>query len=177
MQSQGVDVENDDDVAEEEDELNDRNSVPSIRVAEKEEEEDQKPAILMQEQQTTDESTINNVVTEDEAQQAYDAARELTLSEHRKELIYENFEPRPGLPRLAHGSSSANAKAVLPAHVIKKRDARQKYGKKSPRRPSPIPAVYNKPRPAKQVGPSPQAVRERNTLRKLTRSFDHANLA
>ena len=86
----------------------------------------------MEEQQTTEESTINNI--DEDAEEPANEVYELTLSEHRKELIFDNFEPRPGLPRLTKGGGSQlNTKAVLPAHIIKRKEQRQKYGRKSPR--------------------------------------------
>jgi len=59
---------------------------------------DERSAILMEEHGKTEQSTINNCMTEFEANQTVDT-KELTLSEHRKELIYDNFEPRPRVPR------------------------------------------------------------------------------
>ena len=77
-----------------------------------------------QEQHTIEESTINNTISEEEPVNTIET-KELTLSEHCKELIFDNFEPRPGLPRLNHGSSSQpQTKALLPAYIIKKKDAK-----------------------------------------------------
>lgn len=87
-------------------ELNDRNSIiKSTDINNKE----QIDPILMQEQyqeqHTIEESTINNTISEEEPVNTIET-KELTLSEHCKELIFDNFEPRPGLPRLNHGGSS-----------------------------------------------------------------------
>jgi len=96
------------------------------------------------------------------------------MSEHRKELIYDDLEPRPGRsPQCNLFPKVMQHYMVLPPNCPKrvKMYGVVTAGNRSGNR-SPVPDVYFKPPLAKQAGPSPRKIRDRNAVRMLTRSLD-----
>ena len=97
---------------------------------------------------------------------------ELTMSEHRKEHIYENFEARPQRTPNQMFPKVMQHKAYLPPGAPKRAKMYSVVTQPRSGKRSPIPQLYMKSNLAKKTSPSPQQIRDNNTIRQMARSLD-----